>query len=183
MGAGRAWIKKGPILAQLDRLSRQDGDDGELRRALAELRLAKERSIVDIGVKYGCVRGPEQARHVENWFNPAKGWWADLQPIEPIVRRALIKAGELVRRHRCPADCYWIRSPGNRFEVAVCRSEAQISVFFLTPEPPARADARCDVYEPISVVRRAPPGSGEALEREVSGVHTVRLKTRSEDDA
>lgn len=76
-----------------------------------------------------------EKRHLlDDWFDPT-GWWPTQQPIEPILRQALIKALQLVVKHEIPMDSYWICAGGD-FEAYVAKSGQQVTLMLLTPPPP-----------------------------------------------
>ena len=82
----------------------------------------------------------------DDWFDQVNGWWPALQPIEPIMKRGLIEALELVQLGGIgntgrPLDTYWMCA-GSEFEVYVTEGSTtlaksrQITMIVSTPPPP-----------------------------------------------
>ena len=129
-------IVKGPILKGLDKVSKKPNLN--FAQILADLQ--SPMPLADICIKYGVIAagGAEEQHLRTHWFN-ANGWWPQAQPIGPVVRKALIKAVELVRDKKLPLECYWIcanMTNQGPVDVSVAASDQQITLLLLTPMPP-----------------------------------------------
>jgi hypothetical protein len=126
-------VTKGTIFRRLDELSR---NRDLVRRMVAALQNLPQVSIADLGVEHGYIKdNDEEAGHVRTHWLDSEGWFKDLGPVEPLLRAAMIKAGELVLEHDLPCDAYVV-SGHDRLEVAVCKSDRQITLMVLSPVPP-----------------------------------------------
>jgi uncharacterized membrane protein len=130
-------ISKPPVLQRLDALSR---NLLATEPFLKSLKTEPGKSLVDIALAHKCIENnPDQAGCLRRfWFDRETGWWKDLPPSEPVLRKALIRAAELALEHKLPLDCYWVLG-ADQIKVAICKSEQQITVLFLSPTPPADA--------------------------------------------
>jgi uncharacterized membrane protein len=130
-------IVKPPVLERLDELSK---NLLLVEPLLKSLKMEMQRSLVDIGVQHKCLdAGSEEARCLrQRWFDHEQGWWKELPPAEPVVRRGLVRALELITEHKLPLDCYWILG-ADQIKVTVSKSEHQVTVVFLSPTVPADA--------------------------------------------
>lgn len=134
---GQHTISKPPVLQQLDALSKNLLATEPFLKAL---KVETGKSLVDIAIAHKCIESTgDQAGCLRRfWFDSERGWWKDLPPSEPILRKGVIRAAELVLEHKLPLDCYWVLG-AEQIKVAVCKSEHQITVLFLSPMPPADA--------------------------------------------
>ena len=130
-------IIKPPVLKRLDELSK---NLLLVEPLLKSLKAEMQRSLVDIGVQHKCVdAGSDEAKCLrQRWFDHEQGWWKELPPSEPVVRRGLIRALELITEHKLPLDCYWILG-ADQVKVVVGKSEHQVTVLFLSPMVPPDA--------------------------------------------
>jgi uncharacterized membrane protein len=128
------WIAKPEILRRMDVLSRKPA---VVEAALHAIESRPEASLLELGVEYGYVdKRPEEHDHLaRDWFDTSQGWWRSLPAIEPALRAAFIRAGHLALEHNLPVDSYWIRG-GERFEVAMGKTDRAIVLLFLSPFPP-----------------------------------------------
>jgi uncharacterized membrane protein len=127
-------ISKPPVLRRLDELSRNLLATEPFLRAL---KTSPNSPLVDLAIAHKCIEEGEQARCLrQRWFDREQGWWKDLPPAEPIVRKGVIRAAEMALEHKLPLDCYWVLG-GDQIKVAICKSGQQITVLFLSPLPPA----------------------------------------------
>jgi hypothetical protein len=55
-----------------------------------------------------------------------------------VLRSGLIRAVEIVLEHKLPLDCYWVLG-ADQIKVAICKSDSQVTVLFLSPTPPGDA--------------------------------------------
>lgn len=133
--------KKSRLLAvsKLDFFRRMDKlscDREVVQAALRDLSRKRGASLLDLAVLHNYVRRGAEAEHVRgDWLNAETGWWQDLPAVEPILRAAFIKAGNLALRHRLPCDSYWVRGT-DEFQVVVCKSKNQITMLICSPLPP-----------------------------------------------
>jgi uncharacterized membrane protein len=127
-------VSKPAVLRRMDALAR---DPAVMQAALEAIRANPDLQLLDLGVQHGYVENTDaEAGHLRrDWFDSTEGWWHHLPPIEPVLRQAFIKAAELALEHKLPVDSYWIRR-GDTFEVAVCQSDHQITLLFMSPEIP-----------------------------------------------
>ncbi len=136
-------FNKGPIFNGIDQAAKNRAGL-DLTMVLRELR--SKRNLVDIGLALGIVRTQREEDHLRrDWFDEThRGWWRRSQPIEPIFRKGLIKAVELVRDLDLPIDAYWMRTGGRNDPVRVTLSVSaqQISFIFVSPHPQARVGDR-----------------------------------------
>jgi len=153
-------IGKPETLQAIDRFSemRAQVDSAPILRLFR----SKRTNLVDIAEKYGLVRSAREAQHLRTHLlnEGKKGWWQHAQPIEPIVRQALLKTVELVRQHDLPVDAYWVCSGSGRnapVEASVAVSKQQITLIFHTPRPPV-ANLIPAEKAAIWVVRRTAKG-------------------------
>jgi uncharacterized membrane protein len=128
------WIAKPEILRRMDMLSR---NPAIVEAALRAIESRPEVSLLELGVEYGYVdQRPEERDHLaRDWFDARQGWWRSVGPIEPALRAAFIRAGHLALETKLPVDSYWIRG-GERFEVALGKTDRAIVMLFLSPFPP-----------------------------------------------
>ena len=105
-------------------------------QSLELLKKDPKASLVDLGIRFGYFSRPEEEEHFrKDWLDQEKGWFKQLPPIEPVIRAGLIKAIEQSIEHQLPIDTYWVRG-GEQVEVAICRSELQLTVLIMTPAIP-----------------------------------------------
>lgn len=128
------WIAKPEILRRMDMLSR---NPAVMEAALKAIEARPEATLLELGVEFGYVdERPEEHDHLaRHWFDARQGWWRNLPAIEPILRAAFIRAGHLALDHNLPVDSYWIRG-GERFEVAMGKTDRAIVLLFSSPFPP-----------------------------------------------
>lgn len=134
---GQRTICKPPVLQRLDAFSKNLLATEPFLKAL---KTESGKSLVDIAVAHRCIDDTaEQAGCLRRrWFDRETGWWKDLPPAEPVVRKSLIRAAELALEHKLPLDCYWVLG-ADQIKVVLCKSDQQITVLFLSPAPPADA--------------------------------------------
>jgi uncharacterized membrane protein len=130
-------IVKPALLKRIDELSK---NLHLIEPLLKSLKTEPQRSLVDIGVQHKCVdENKEEARCLRTrWFDREQGWWKDLPAAEPVIRSGLIRALELITENKLPLDCYWVLG-ADQIKVAIIKSEQQVTVLFLSPQPPADA--------------------------------------------
>ncbi|MGH7821238.1 MAG: hypothetical protein ACREQ9_15850 [Candidatus Binatia bacterium] len=112
----------------------------DLDSVIRELRSSRL-NLVDIARAHRLIANEEEERHLrEHLLNERRrGWWQHVQPIEPVIRKALLKTVELVKERDLPVDAYWVCTGTGRsapFAVTISASEQQITLIFLTPAPP-----------------------------------------------
>lgn len=108
---------------------------------LKALKSETQRSLIDIGVEHECIAdsADEAGCLRKQWLDRENGWWKDLPPAEPVLRRGMIRALELVTEHKLPLDCYWVLG-ADTIKVAVCKGEHQVTMLVLSPSVPADTD-------------------------------------------
>ncbi|MBI3782189.1 MAG: hypothetical protein HY270_02190 [Deltaproteobacteria bacterium] len=128
-------ISKPKILKRMEKLAR---DRSVVKAALHDLKTKPDASLLELGLVHGYVTSAKDAQHLlDDWFDPEDGWWHELPENESVLRKGLIKAGELVMRYKLPVDCYWVRG-GERIELIVTKSAQQITLLFVSPPPPLK---------------------------------------------
>ena len=180
-----AWLTKGITFRSLDRIIGL-GNPTEFRKDLAS-----RAKLGDLGIKHGVIDKSAKT-HVEEdafgGFKILKAWWPGFAKKEEIVREgyalAYEKAGE--GKKMLPIITYWVTG-GNHFEIAVARSDHQVTVFLATPPPPPPTKDRKEVDEDIWFVattdrieeiashHRTPPTTGATRS---AGVRWLRVKDR-----
>jgi hypothetical protein len=177
-----ATIGKGWILTKLDQVSRKSDlktvvaeldnaayDDGAaLVNFFANLEVTLDGKIyrvLDDDKQYKFRRSgllTEKGHALRHWFGD---WWADFQPIAPILRVALREAFATCFSRNLPLDTYWICA-GDEFEVAVSTSAtqvllapptpmvAQVTLVIITPYPEDKIIEPHEVDEQIKLVKR-----------------------------
>jgi hypothetical protein len=126
-------ISKPKLLGRMERLAR---NQRVVRAALHDLKTKPGVSLLELGLQHGYVTSAHDAQHLLNdWFDPEDGWWRELPENESVLRKGLIKAGEILVRHKLPVDCYWLRG-GDRIQLIITKSAHQITVVFVSPPPP-----------------------------------------------
>ena len=139
-------IGKGPILTALDHLV-NEADPETIRGFVESLQAIAEGggSLGGFARQLGFLDEGQMAHLERDWFGEV-GYWAELQPVEPVLVASLIQAGHLVlddpesgkpRSQKLPLDCYWVRA-GSDFEVSIMPNERQVTLLLLTPTAPAR---------------------------------------------
>jgi uncharacterized membrane protein len=140
--AAQAWssVAQPAALRRLEQLSH---DRAAVEAALQAVQTQSATGVLDLGIAHHCIEDtPAEANHMRaDWFDARRGWWKHLPPIDPILRAAFTKAGQLAIEHHLPIDGYWIRR-GDDFRVAVCRSPQQITMLFISPVPPIAVGAK-----------------------------------------
>lgn len=130
-------IFKPPLLKRIDELSK---NLLLIEPLLKALKMETQRSLVDIGVQHKCIEAASDEASClrQRWFDREHGWWKELPPAEPVLRRGFIRAFELIVEHKLPLDCYWALG-ADQIKVAVTKSEHQVTVLILSPAVPADA--------------------------------------------
>lgn len=124
-------IFKTRVFEEIDRIS---GDPAAVRAAVASLRDGA--ALLQTAVERGAVEDDAERRaHLEaHWIgDPAQ---------QEVLRRALVRAGELAIEHRVPLDTYFVFAGAKR-EIAVSWNERQVTMIVVTPFPdvPTGGDA------------------------------------------
>ncbi|MGH7818504.1 MAG: hypothetical protein ACREQ9_01905, partial [Candidatus Binatia bacterium] len=132
-------LSKPETLRAIDAISRYRAQF-DIDSVIRELR-SPRLNLVDIARAHRLIANDEEERHLrEHLLNEGRrGWWQHAQPIEPVIRKALLKTVELVKERDLPVDAYWVCSGTGRstpFAATVSASEQQITLIFFTPEPP-----------------------------------------------
>ncbi len=139
-------IAKPPFMQKLDQAALAGIKSGDpvafFNQSVAAFQSAK--SLIDICRDYGLTAANSvEKKHLgRDWFDPTNGWWKQHQPIEPIVRGALIKAAELMRDLGIPVVHYWVctgPTDGGVFEISLSKTDRQITMLIHTPIPPTQA--------------------------------------------
>jgi hypothetical protein len=125
------------LLKQMDDLSK----DGRRKAAVVrDLENKPSIPLLDILLEHGYLKNTQdEAGHIQDdWLDSARGWFKGLAPLEPLLRAAFIQAGKVALEHGLPTASYVV--PGHdRVEVAICKSDQQVTVLVLCPRvgPPA----------------------------------------------
>src|SRR2546425_7541706 len=146
------YISKGCILENLDKAC-----NGPDRDAFYKALNDESQPLFEIWKTFGVLEQQWQKDHLsQHWFNK-DGWWKDLpgiQPVEPIMRRGLIKALDLANKPPqfdpsiqikgpLPVDNYWICG-GRRFQMVMSVNERQVILIILSPEQPKEEEDRLE---------------------------------------
>jgi hypothetical protein len=126
------------------------------------------------------------------WYNQGTtGFWPYLQNIFPILKEGLIKAVEAAQvAPAVPLDSYWI-SVGHQVEVAVTRSQYQVTRIIVTPGTPPPTNMRTKASN-VWMVRKglgfntgdlSDPKKGAVAEKVKGSVVTWRVWDLSDDPA
>ena len=128
------WISKPEVLRRMDMLSR---NPDVMAAALKAIESQPGTPLIELGLAHGYVdpKPGERDHLARDWFDVRDGWWKNMPAIEPVLRAAFIRAGRLALEAKLPVDAYWIRG-GDRFEVAMGKSDSAIVLLFLSPLPP-----------------------------------------------
>jgi hypothetical protein len=176
MGDMPEVIAKGPILEELDKVLNKRGNiNGKPRRQVILDALKKDDPPEDLLTLAG--KDPHKVKlndgqkyHIkQHWLIDDQ--WLD-QPVEPIVRQALITALGKAMEKNLDVDSYWVCHPGHGgsaepilpepLEVSVSWYGKQVTVIFHTPEPLyPLAGSTLMTPENIVVVKRG--GSGDPV--------------------
>ena len=127
-------ISKPRLLRRMEKLAR---NQRVVKAALHDLKTKPDVSLLELGLQHGYVTSAKDAQHLLNdWFDPEDGWWRELPENEAVLRKGLIKAGEILVRRRLPVDCYWLRG-GERIQLIITVSAHQMTLLFVSPRPPS----------------------------------------------
>jgi hypothetical protein len=111
--------------------------------------LDKERSL---GVVTKADEVDERQHVLKHWFSQEvnEGWWPTHpdQPVEHLLRKALIEALDVAVQKDLPVDTYWICAGDHPFEAFVCWNKRQVTLLILTP---GGWEAHPQDYAPIKV--------------------------------
>ncbi len=134
-------VYKTEVFERIDRLSR---DPEQTRRAIESLRSGS--GLLDVASEAGAIGGGDGRReHLERH-------WLGSETDREVLRRALVRAGELVLEHRVPADVYWVFA-GDRREVGVSYSGQQVTVIVVTPFPDVETEGAAPDHPAIEIFR------------------------------
>lgn len=162
-------IAKGPILEKLEDVFNKAA--GRPARRTAILNALKKdpptEDLLTLADKHMTPKlKPGQRYHIQQQWLTDPNWL--VQPVEPIVRKALSVALEKAGA-ATPIDCYWVCHPSHGgaappaspepLEVSISWYGKQVTVIFYTPEPlNPPAASTLTTTEDIVVVKRG--GSG-----------------------
>jgi hypothetical protein len=144
MPPGGGFVIKPTILDNVERWFAKS-DRAALTGLLRDLRSGK--NLTDLAKEYGVVKNEKEALHLRrDWFNESRsGWWQQAQPIEPLMREALIKATEVARKRGLPVVPYWVCSGYDEsapVEMSVAASKHQVTLLIHAPSAPGWAGRR-----------------------------------------
>lgn len=132
-------LSKGSIFRKLDKYM-----SNPQQNFVDELRIPSNFNLDKLGESRGLLEGQGQLDHTsKEWFgqeNEAAAWWPKNAQKQDIIRQGYIKATELAvaAEPSKPVVTYWVNGLDN-FEVMVAESDAQVTVFLMTPAPPEMA--------------------------------------------
>ena len=110
----------------------------ELKDLLKGLRNSQER-LADLLVQHNIVGSGDPIRDHLNahWFDPGpSNWWPHNQNKEAVVRYGLIEAIEILKDDpSLSMSIVWVCA-GHHFQVAIHKSDVQVTVLLLTPHTP-----------------------------------------------
>ncbi len=120
--------------------------------------LKKTGQLHELGEQRGILEGQEQLDHTSReLFGGADdrvAWFPDAPHKHEIIQQGYVKATELALQSDPPKPVvtYWVNGLSN-FEVMVGQSDAQVTVFLLTPEPPpAKLNTRPHVDDDLWLI-------------------------------
>jgi hypothetical protein len=189
MGEG-LWggIVKGPVHRVVDAFVNHKDAAGQYDNRAAFLAAVGAHATADDYLTYlgTTVKvPPRDTKYLSDWwYNQGKtGFWPYLQPIFPILQEGLIKAVEAAQAPPAvPLDSYWI-STGHQVEVAVTRSQYQVTRIIVTPGTPPPTNMRVKQSD-VWMVRRglglnqgdpSDPKKGAVVEKVKGNVITWRV--------
>lgn len=164
-----AWLAKGHTFRALDRII-ATGDVAAFRKDLAS-----GKKLGELAVKHRVIAKKERA-HVDKdafgGFRTLKAWWPGYAKKQEIVREGYALAYEKAHegKRALPIVTYWVTG-ANRFEIAVARSDHQVTVFLATPKPPPPTKASEQIEEDIWFV-----ATSERI-KEIAAQHRTRPRT------
>ncbi len=132
-------LSKGSIFRKLDKYM-----SNPQQNFVDELRIPANFNLDKLGESRGLLEGQAQRDHTsKEWFgseDQAAAWWPKNAQKQDIIRQGYIKATELAvaSEPSKPVVTYWVNGLEN-FEVMVAESDAQVTVFLMTPAPPEMA--------------------------------------------
>ena len=130
-------------------LDNQFGGDPEQYMAAYEAALVNLRSDRSIAELAGARVSAEDAEHfTQHWLDQ---WWPQHQPVEPVLRAGLIEAIEQAKEARLPLQTIFVGGADETFEIAVVRSEHQITMLVVTPPSPG---SEAPHHRGVTVIRR-----------------------------
>ncbi len=126
-------LVKGTTLRRMGLLSK---DPKIMRDALTALENGGASSLLELGLAHGYAGNTEQEiEHIrDDFLDSEAGWFKDLGNIAPVLRLGLIQAGHLALQYRLPVDSYCV-TKGDVFEIAIAKSERQITMLIMFPRP------------------------------------------------
>lgn len=112
----------------------------------------------ELGESRGILEGKDQLAHTSRELLGNEGdpvaWFPDAPHKTEIIQQGYVKAMQLALAHEQPKPVvtYWVNGLKN-FEVMVGESDAQVTVFLLTPEPPpAKLNTRPHVDDDLWLI-------------------------------
>lgn len=193
MGMAGLWIAKPKGFSEFDDLcnddeKRKDADDliknGELWTEI------RQKLIVDKSTDRSS-RENRRNRHIDkDWYNQdEEGWWP-VDPVEEIRTEALnqiirrLEAKDKPKKH---VSSYWMCPGGvTSFRIAICESEAQLTVIVLSPpEGPSLPEESDSPHrkEYLTTVQQLDDATTDQAKRVGQSANTLKIETRTFDDA
>ncbi|HYD47223.1 MAG TPA: MauE/DoxX family redox-associated membrane protein [Terriglobales bacterium] len=147
-------VFKPPLLERLDEVLQSD----KLHEVVRDLRDDRVANLIDIGIRYQIITNAEGEEEClrQGWLDPVNGWWRELGELEPILRRGLLRAGDMALRHKLPIESYWVIA-GEGLRVAVAKGKRQINLLVISPTPPTAEGRRWPPPAPDILVLGADP--------------------------
>lgn len=126
-------ISKGSGLVKIDaQLNNPEGRQ-ELLRKLSELPPDLNRTEAYLSIlRTVCNLVPAEVNYLRRWWFSTEGFWPKHQPVEPLLRRSMLKA--IAMAGKLPIETYWLTA-GSEFRVNIVKSAWQVTRLMITPEP------------------------------------------------
>ncbi len=192
MGMAGLWIAKPTGFSEFDSVCNSKKMRENVEDLINQGQLWTEirhRLIVDENKKRGD-DDPKRHRHIDkHWYNQdEEGWWP-FEPVEEIRTEALYQIIQRLKGLENPkhVSSYWMCPGGiTSFRIAICESEAQLTVIVLTPPEGPTLDGEMESphrREYLEGVRRHDGlTTDQAIPIDQSPM-TLKIETRTERDA
>jgi hypothetical protein len=126
-------ISKGSGLVKVDAQLNTPAGRQELLQKLSELPADQDRTEAYLFIlQTVCNLTPGEINYLRRWWFSKEGFWPNQYPIEPLLRRSMLKA--IAMAGGLPIDTYWL-TVGQEFRMILTRSAWQVTRLMLTPEP------------------------------------------------
>lgn len=128
-------ISKGSGLVKVDAQLNNPAGRQELLHKLSDLPPDQDRTEAYLAIlQTVCNFTPGETNYLRRWWFSPQGFWPNQYPVEPVIRRYMIKAIEVAGD--LPIDTYWL-TVGTEFRMIITKSAWQITRMMITPEPDA----------------------------------------------